>query len=96
MLTKNVQREIRYLPSQVSSFEKNINKDVRFRINHFFHILKLKSKMNFFSAVLSLTIVLGCLARDPTPIPPKNPNDPLVLPAGVTKKVLVVGMFGCI
>jgi hypothetical protein len=42
-------------------------------------------------SLIGFTLVLASLAKDPTPILPKNPNDPLVLPAGVAKKVLVVG-----
>lgn len=40
---------------------------------------------------VALVMVVCCLARDPTPIPPKNPNDPERLPQGVTKKALVIG-----
>ena len=42
-------------------------------------------------AVICVTLVIECLAKPPTPIDPKNPDDPERLPAGVTKKVLVVG-----
>jgi len=42
-------------------------------------------------ALIGVLLVVSCMAKDPTPIPPKNPNDPLTLPEGVTKKVLVVG-----
>ena len=42
-------------------------------------------------AIVSLSLVLCCVSRAPTPIPPKNPEDPLNLPEGVSKKALVVG-----
>ena len=42
-------------------------------------------------AIVSLSLVLFCVAKAPTPIPPKNPEDPMNLQEGVTKKALVVG-----
>lgn len=47
--------------------------------------------MKNLTIVLLLAVICGCFARAPTPIPPKNPNDPDRLPDGVNKKVLVVG-----
>lgn len=42
-------------------------------------------------ALLSFNLLICCFAKDPTPIQPKNPDDPTTLPDGVTRKVLVVG-----
>ena len=42
-------------------------------------------------AVLSFNLLLCCLAKPPMDILPKNPNDPISLPDGVQKKVLIIG-----
>jgi hypothetical protein len=46
---------------------------------------------------LFLITIISCIclihAKAPVNIDPKNPSDPKTLPAGVTKKVLVIGNF---
>ena len=41
--------------------------------------------------MLFVAVIQPCFCKPPIIIPPKNPNDPAVLPAGVTKNVLVIG-----
>jgi hypothetical protein len=51
------------------------------------------------SICIFFVLVVGCLSKPkpPVEIPPKNPNDPLALAPGVTKKVLIIGItiFAC-
>ncbi|CAF1092659.1 unnamed protein product, partial [Brachionus calyciflorus] len=37
------------------------------------------------------SVILTCLAKDPVWINPINPKDPIKLPDGTEKKVLVIG-----
>lgn len=48
-------------------------------------------KSFYLSIIISLSLAVLALARAPTTIPPKNPNDPETLPAGEVRRALVIG-----
>lgn len=43
-------------------------------------------------SLLLICFIIGCIAKPPIEIPPKNPNDPTKLPSGVNKNVLIIGI----
>jgi hypothetical protein len=44
-----------------------------------------------FLNILCLLLICNALAKPPIEILPKNPNDPIALPADADKKVLIIG-----